>query len=205
MWAAEKGHAHVCEVLLEHGASLDTISEPAGHTALHMVGQDQQCPLQAARATCDLLLRHWADTTLVDRFGATPRAYHLRCDSLSSGRDGRGAQLASLIASWEHNNIKMLAVMQRLCWLRLLNRHPNDLEFSHGYNSPAFALSLPKVSVYGHGNGNVLPMVGGFGEVLAIHICRRVLSQPTTATLTRHLHGMRDSFYTETLPSFQLA
>ena len=64
MWAAEKGHADVCAVLIAQGAHLDAGMQPAGHTALYMVGLDDQCPLQSARSTADMLLRASADGTL---------------------------------------------------------------------------------------------------------------------------------------------
>jgi hypothetical protein len=144
--AAEKGHADVVQALVAAGADLDAGLVPGGQSALHLVGAEMQCPLQMARVTCHVLLESHADILLRDRWGRTAEQFHRKRAALlptpnpclpmqqqpggdvngaGSGapaplRDGRSLILADMIAKKLVHTSKLVTVMQRLCWMRLL-------------------------------------------------------------------------------------
>ena len=76
--AAEKGHSDVIDTLVATGASLDERLRPGGQTALHMVGVDEQCPLQMARMCAHELLERYADPLIRDQWGRTAEEFHRR-------------------------------------------------------------------------------------------------------------------------------
>jgi uncharacterized membrane protein YgcG len=90
--AAEKGHSDVIDALVKSGASLDARMTPGGQTALHLVGADEQCPLQMARMCAHSLLERNADPLIRDQWGRTAEEYHRRRADLP---DAGGAAAAA--------------------------------------------------------------------------------------------------------------
>ena len=75
--AAERGHADVVATLLRCGADIDAGLHPGGQTALHLVGTEEQCPLQMAKQCCAQLLRHFADTLRTDKVRPSRACFEL--------------------------------------------------------------------------------------------------------------------------------
>lgn len=243
MLAAEKGHADVIETLVQSGANLDARMTPGGQTALHLVGEDQQCPLQMARMCAHLLLSRHADMLIRDQWGRTAQEYHRRRADLPNAtsalaadagraispfgtdsgtrmshapsRDGRAVVIAEMIAARVAQETGLLVAMQKLCWMRLLHRNYSRPEMSYGADSPADCITKPRPNT-GHPEG-VRPsstaasaFADGLREVVYDSLVLRIIKDchalcgPSDATLSRHIRGLRDRYYREQLPSFQV-
>eukprot|EP01043_Picozoa_sp_COSAG02_P017259 COSAG02_NODE_778_length_17288_cov_102.024725_17_plen_368_part_00 len=240
MLAAEKGHSDVVDTLVQSGASLDARMTPGGQTALHLVGADQQCPLQMARMVCHLLLSRNADMLIRDQWGRTAEEYHRRCAdlpnsvtsalsadagravpsfgsgiSLAPSRDGRSVLIADMIAAKVAQATGLLVAMQKLCWMRLLHRNYTRPEMSYGADSPADCITRPRPNA-GDPEG-VRPSsaaasyhADGLREAVYDSLVLRIIKDchalrtPSDATLSRHIRGLRDRYYREQLPSYQV-
>lgn len=219
--AAEKGHADVVAALIASGAELDTGLVPGGQTALHLAGSDEQCPLQMARMTCHLLLERHADPLLRDRWGHTAEQFHRLQAGLPPGRlagdrsaapkrDGRSVMLADMIRERQRLECGLMMAMQKLCWMRLLQRNHSNLEMSLGAASPAFVVTFgwtktqqpTPMSVY----DRVVIRILQQADALVAQASARggEVAAPYEAALSRHLHGLRSRDYFENLPSYQV-
>lgn len=229
--AAEKGHSAVIETLVRSGANLDAAMAPGGQTALHLVGEDQQCPLQMARMCTHLLLTRNADPLIRDQWGRTAEEYHRRRADLPNARalpaggsmshaplrDGRAVIIAGMIKDKVARETALLVAMQKLCWMRLLQRNYSRPEMSYGAESAAYPITVsPMTSTVGDlervdtsstaaSNSTEGPREAVYTSlVLRIIKDFHALCAPLDATLSRHIRGLRDRYYREQLPSFQV-
>eukprot|EP01041_Mallomonas_annulata_P002955 gene2955-5800_t len=75
--AAENGHTHVCEMLLDHGASINCRSVWGWHTPLHLALGN------GFLDTAFLLFEHGADINIKNKYQDIPSAYSRRRGYLS--------------------------------------------------------------------------------------------------------------------------
>ena len=103
-----------------------------------------------------------------------------------------------------------MMAMQKLCWMRLLQRNHSNLEMSLGAASPAFVVTFgwtktqqpTPMSVY----DRVVIRILQQADALVAQASARggEVAAPYEAALSRHLHGLRSRDYFENLPSYQV-
>ena len=123
--------------------------------------------------------------------------------------------IAEMIAAKVAQETGLLVAMQKLCWMRLLHRNYSRPEMSYGADSPADCITRPRPNAGNPEGGRPLSGAAshhadGVREAVYDAIVLRIIKDyhalcaPSDTTLSKHIRGLRDRYYREQLPSFQV-